>query len=194
MKLLSALFKTTMSPNNIFQYAVSASLVAAFLLLLPLSAKLILDGMAWSFFDFVAAWILLFGAGFTYRMVARKMGNISYRAAVGVAVSTALFLVWSNLAVGLLGSEDNPANWMYVGVLAIGFLGSIITQLQPKGMSYVLFAMASAHFFVAIIALMAGLHLSPESSVAEILGVNGFFAVLWIASALLFRNAAQKNH
>jgi hypothetical protein len=40
----------------------------------------------------------------------------------GLAVGTALFLVWSNLAVGLIGSENNPANMMYLGVLAVFLL------------------------------------------------------------------------
>jgi hypothetical protein len=176
------------------EYAIGTALIAAFLLLVPLFAKLITDEMAWDFFDFVAAWTLLFGAGFTYRMVAKKMGNsIMYRAAVGVAVATALFLVWANLAVGLIGSEDNPANGMYMVVLAIGFLGAIITRLQPRGMSRVLFIMAFAHGIITVIALITRLHLSPESSVIEIIGVNGFFAVLWSASALLFRNVNKEQ-
>jgi hypothetical protein len=194
MKLQSILYKSIKTPATIMEYAFGTALIAAFLLLVPLFAKLITDEMAWDFFDFVAAWTLLFGAGFTYRMVAKKMGNsIMYRAAVGVAVATALFLVWANLAVGLIGSEDNPANGMYMVVLAIGFLGAIITRLQPRGMSRVLFIMAFAHGIITVIALITRLHLSPESSVIEIIGVNGFFAVLWSASALLFRNVNKEQ-
>ena len=37
-------------------------------------------------------------------------GNSAYRAAVGVAIAAAFILVWMNLAVGIIGSEDNPAN------------------------------------------------------------------------------------
>ena len=33
-------------------------------------------------------------------------------------VRIALILVWMNLAVGIIGSEDNLANLMYIGVLA----------------------------------------------------------------------------
>jgi hypothetical protein len=191
MKLLREFYNTMKIPNSTFQTAISVALPAALILLLPLLAMLFTGEVNWSFFDFVVAWTLLFGAGFTYRMLVRRMNNNWYRAAVGMAVATALFLVWSNLAVGLIGSEDNPANLMYMGVLAIGFLGVIITRLQPKGMSRVLFAMAFSHVLIVVIALLARLDLSPESSIIEILGVNGFFAVLWTGSALLFRNAAQ---
>ncbi|MHB8931216.1 MAG: hypothetical protein ACYC5R_11535 [Melioribacteraceae bacterium] len=191
MILSSIIYKSIKTPNTIIQYVFGVALLAAVLLLLPLLAMLITKEVDWSLFDFVAAWILMFSAGFTYRMVARKMNNIMYKAAVGVAVGTSLLLVWSNLAVGLIGSEDNPANWMYVGVLAIGFLGAIITRLQPKGMYRVLFSMAFAHALIAVIALIARLDMSAESSAIEILGVNGFFAVLWIGSALLFRNVKE---
>lgn len=193
MNFITNLYKTLKTPTTIFQCFVSASLVAAFLLLVPLFAELFLEGMDWGLFDFVAAWILLFGAGFTYRLIARKVNNITYKAATGVAVATALFLVWSNLAVGLIGSEDNTANWMFVGVLALGLLGAIIARFQSKGMSIVLFSMALAHLLISIIALLAGLHRIPQSSISEILGVNGFFAFLWIASGLLYRNAAKVN-
>ncbi len=191
MILSSIIYKSIKTPNTIIQYVFGVALLAAVLLLLPLLAMLITKEVDWSLFDFVAAWILLFSAGFTYRMVARKMNNIMYKAAVGVAVGTSLLLIWSNLAVGLIGSEDNPANWMYIGVLAIGFLGAIIARLQPKGMYRVLFSMAFAHALIAVIALIAHLDLSAESSAIEILGVNGFFVVLWIGSALLFRSVKE---
>ena len=53
--------------------------------------------------------------------------------------------------------------------------------------------MALSHALIAAIALIARLDIAPESSVVEILGVNGFFAVLWVGSALLFWNAAQEQ-
>lgn len=193
MKLQNEFLNLIKQSGSVTKIAINTALIAATMLLVPLTAMLITDEMNWSFFDFVAAWILLFGAGFTYRMIARMMSNIKYRAAVGLAVATALFLVWSNLAVGLIGSEDNPANLMYMGVLAIGFLGSIIAKLKPKGMSLVLFSMAFSHIIITVIAMIVRVELLPESSVIEILAVNGFFAVLWSGSALLFRNGAQEQ-
>jgi hypothetical protein len=38
------------------------------------------------------------------------------RCAVGIAVVSALLLVWINAAAGMIG-DDNPANVMYVGVI-----------------------------------------------------------------------------
>ena len=99
-------------------------------------------------------------------------------------------LVWSNLAVGIIGSEDNLANLMYGGVLAIGFIGAIIAELRPQGMARVLFAMAVTQAIITGIALILGLG-TPWSEPGEIVFVNGFFVTLFIGSALLFRSAAR---
>ncbi len=193
MQQIRKFYNKLKSSDTILSNAIMVAIISALFLLIPLTAKLLTDEMAWSFSDFVAAWVLWFITGFAYKLIVRKHGNYMYRAAVGLAVATALFLVWANLAVGLIGSEDNPANLMYIGVLAVGFLGAIIARFQPRGMSLVLFAMASAQILVAAIALIARLDLSPESTVIEILGVNLFFAILWSGSALLFRNALPKQ-
>ena len=78
---------------------------------------------------------------------------------------------------------------MYVGVLAVGFIGAIAGRLQSNGMARALFATALAQMLTVVIALIAGLQRTSGSSVFEILSVNGFFTVLWVASALLFRYA-----
>ena len=98
-----------------------------------------------------------------------------------------------NLTVGLMVTEDNPTNLMYGGVLAVGIIGAIIARFQPHGMARALFATALAQALVAVIALIAGMHQAPYSSVGEILGLNGFFVVLFLGSAWLFRNAARER-
>jgi hypothetical protein len=63
-----------------------------------------------------------------------------------------------NLAVGVIGTEDDPANLMYVGVLAVGIIGAIIARFRPHGMARTLFATALAqydHFARAMDALNA---------------------------------------
>jgi peptidoglycan/LPS O-acetylase OafA/YrhL len=112
---------------------------------------------------------------------------------VGLALFTALFLLWANLAVGIIGSEDNPANWMYVGVLAIFIIGALLARFQPRRMEKTLYVTALAQVLVTVIALATGLQREPESSVLHILAVNGFFIALWIGSAFLFRLAAGRD-
>ena len=115
---------------------------------------------------------------------------MAYRIAVGMALAAAFLLVWINLAVGVIGSEDNPANLMYGAVLAVVISGAILARLQARGMARVLFATALTQASIIVIALIAGMDQDPGSSVLEILNVNGVFVALWLISAWLFRKAA----
>lgn len=179
--------------KNIYQSIAIAALAAGLLLLLPLLAMKFTDEVAWSLTDFFTAGILLFVTGLTFKLITRRSGETAYQIAVGFALIAGLFLLWANLAVGIIGSEDNPANLMYFGVLAVGMIGAFIVHFQPAGMSRTMFAMACAQALVAVIALIAGMHKSPGSSVTEILSVNGFFMVLFAVSALFFRYTAEKQ-
>jgi hypothetical protein len=60
-------------------------------------------------------------------------------------------------------------------------------------MAGALFATALAQALVAVIALIAGMHLDPVASVSEILGLNGFFVAQFLGSAWLFRYAAREQ-
>ncbi|GHO46053.1 hypothetical protein [Ktedonospora formicarum] len=164
-------------------------LVTALILLLPLVAMLFTDEVSWGPVDFAVAGVILIGTGLTYELITRKASNIVYRLALGLALATASFLVWANLAVGLIGSEGELANLMYIGVLAVGIIGSLIARFQSRGMTLALFVTALAQVLVTVIALIVGMYRYLGSSVSEILMVNGFFIVLWVGSALLFRRA-----
>jgi len=168
-------------------------LAAASILLLPLVAMQITDELVWGLFDFAVAGVLLVGTGLLYALAARRARNIAYRAAVGVAIATALILVWLVGAVGVIGEDGDRADLMYGGVLAVGIIGAVGARFQPQGMARALLAMALAQALVAVIALIAGKHQAPAGSVYEILGLNGFFVALFIASAWLFRHAARNQ-
>ena len=169
------------------------ALVTAFLLLIPLVAMQFDMGVDWNLFDFIVAGALLFASGLTYELIARRAGNGAYRAAVGVAVAAALLLVWINLAVGIIGSEDNPANLMYFGVLFVGIVGAIFARLRPRGMARALFAAAFAQALVPVIALVIGKSQSMQEppGMLGVLALNVFFVMLFAGSALLFRHSAQ---
>jgi hypothetical protein len=122
-----------------------------------------------------------------------KKDRTAYRSAVGVALAAALFLLWLMGAVGVIGVEGDRADLMYFGVLALGIIGAIIARFKPHGMALALAATALAQALVAVIALIAGKHESPISSVAEILGLNGIFVALFLGSAWLFRRAALEQ-
>jgi hypothetical protein len=192
-ELLSTALKEriTRLARNTYRPVVSVALGTVAILMIPFVGMRIAKDWNWSLFDFIVMGALIFGTGLTYVLISRKGGTMAYRIAVGTALAAAFLLVWLNLAVGLIGSEDNPANLMYFGVLAIGFLGTILAELRPHGMARVLFAMALAQAVVPVIALIIW---KPQvtSGVLGVLTLNGFFVVLFVGSGLLFRSAARE--
>jgi hypothetical protein len=178
--------------GRVNRWRIAAWATAALMLLLPLFAMQVTDQVVWDVADFAIFGTMLVGAGGTYELAARMTGNTAYRAAVGVAITAAFILVWMNLAVGIIGTEGNPANLMYGGVLAVGIIGAIIARFQPDGMGRALVATALAQALVAVIAAIAGMGY-PASPSLEILGVNALFAALWLISAWLFRRAAHEQ-
>ena len=175
---------------NTHRSTIGIALAPASLLVLPLLAMLFTDEMAWGVFDFVFAGVLLVGIGLVYALV-RQADNLAYRAAVGIAICTALFLVWMVGALGVIGETGDRADLLYAAVLAVGIVGAVIARFRPEGMARALLATALVQALVAVIALIAGKHEAPISSVAEILLLNGMFVALFIGSAWLFRHAAR---
>ncbi len=113
----------------------------------------------------------------------------AYRLGLGAAGASAFILLWLAAGVGIIGSDGDRANMMYLGVLAVGIIGALIARFRPLGMARTLVAMAVAHGVVGLIALVAQLG-EPYSGPLEILGLTGFFIVLFVGSAWLFRQAA----
>ena len=161
------------------------ALVTLIILLVPLLAMQFTDEVDWDLADFAVAGVLLFGAGLIYELISGKMDIFAYRAAVGLAVVTALFLIWINLAVGLIGTEDNSANLMYAAVLIVGILGAIFARFRPQGMALAMFVTALAQLLAGVIALISGMGgtLIPDL----------FFALLWFGSALFFQRAGSAD-
>ncbi|GAB2756522.1 hypothetical protein [Amycolatopsis magusensis] len=118
-----------------------------------------------------------------------KKQKTAYRSAVVVALFAALTLLWGLGAVGLIGVEGDRADLMYLGVLAVGVVGTLAARFRPAGMSRALLATAAATAVVAVIAFALGKHHSPATSVLELLGLNAFFTTLFAASAYLFHQA-----
>jgi hypothetical protein len=133
--------------------------------------------------DFAIIGLLVLGSGLLYEYAGSRSGTFAHRAAVGIAVAAGLFLVWVNLAVGMIGDEGNAANLMYLVVLFVALAGAAIARFEPREASIAMFATAAAHVAVVVIALAAGLR--PE------LRADAFFIAAWVASALLFRQASE---
>jgi hypothetical protein len=160
--------------------------------MVPLLAMIFGDEVKWGPLDFAVAGALFMASGLAFEMALKRASNFTYRAAAGVAIFAALFLVWVNLAVGVIGDEGNPANAMYIGVLAVGFIGARLARLKPEGMARALVAMAAAQSLVGAIALVFRLG-APVDTGLKTVGVNGLFVTLFLFAALLFRWSARSQ-
>ncbi|HWK35278.1 hypothetical protein [Sphingomonas sp.] len=160
--------------------------IAGFVLLLPAIA-----GAPWTAFDYVAMAVLLGGAGLTMELVVRRSRDIAYRAGCGIAVVAAFLLLWVNGAVGILGDEDNPANLLFVGVIAIAAVGAALARFRAAGMARVMATTAAAQALVGGIALAAGWASPGYAGVYEVALGTGVFSTLWLISAGLFGKAAR---
>lgn len=190
MTVLPGLYNAVKTPDSVSRYIAGLTIVVVCILMIPLVAMQYTDEVKWSFFDFVFMGALLFGAGLTYKLVARKMGIVAYRVAVGIAVVTSLVLVWINAAVGIIG--DGPINILYLGVPAVGLLGAFISNFQPQGMARTLFVMALAQFLVPVIALIIGTSdFAPD--VVQVFILNAVFVILYLGSAVLFGTVALQS-
>jgi hypothetical protein len=165
-------------------------LVPAVPLLVPLVAMLFTAEVQWTVFDFVAAYVLFTGTGLAYRLVTSGATSRKYRAAAALAVLGGLSLVWVNLAVGFIGDEDNPANLLYGGVLAVGVLGAVLSRLQARGLARTLYAAAAWQSLVPVVAWLVW-RPNFDANVAKIFLLNSGWVLLFAVAGLLFAQSAE---
>jgi len=165
------------------------------LLSIPLAAMQFTDAVDWDLFDFAVMAGVLLASGLAEGFAARRTTNTVYRLAFGVGLAGAFLLFWVNAAVGIIGNEGQPANLLYSAVFAIGLIGSVTARFRPSGMAWTLFAAAAAQMLVPVVAIFAWPPpvTSWSPGVLRVFFLNGWFAVLFVVSALLFRQAHEKN-
>ena len=157
---------------------------AALLLSLPaIAMQLNASGVDWSAGDFIVMGAMLGVACGACELAARASGNGSYRVAAGIAIGTAFLTVWVNLAVGMIGPEDNPYNQLFGGVLLLALGGSVAARFRPRGIAWAMVAAAIAQAVLGAI----GLPVDQRGAIFSMI-----FALPWLLSALLFRRAARE--
>ncbi len=178
------------TPVPFSRFAQRLLLAVVAVLLIPLTAMQFTDEVNWDPFDFIAAFVLLTGTGLTYKLISDRLNQPSYRRGVALAAVTSLAVIWVNLAVGIIGSEDHPANLLFFGVLLSGFTGAILSGFRPRGLSLTMFGMAAGQFLIPVIAFLIW---KPEFTVGvvKVFLFNWVFVMLFIASGLQFRKASD---
>lgn len=74
------------------------------LLLIPVIAMQFTDEVNWTSLDFIVMGILLLGTGLTCELVLRKASGMIYKIVFCVLILAVFFLLWAELAVGILGT------------------------------------------------------------------------------------------
>jgi len=155
---------------------------AVALVLTPLIAMQFTKEVDWDGTDFIFAAVIFSVVGGLIELAVRLSSNWYFRFGSMFAVLAGFLVVWSNLAVGMIGNEDNPANLWFGAVLVIAILGAILSRFHP-------YAMASAMLFAGMIQAAIGLF-------AGVLGSDprgGIFTIIlasfWLIAAALFRSA-----
>lgn len=156
---------------------------AGILLLLPWIAMQFSAEVNWTGFDFLVFGAMLATGCIACEIAVRASRSNAYRFAAAIAVGTGFLLVWINLAVGIIGSEDNLENLVYVGVLAVAIIGAAVARLRAAGMVRAMVATAIAHALTGVYGLAIG---SMEAAVSGIV-----FVAAWLASAWMFQRAAK---
>lgn len=157
------------------------------LLALPAVAMLFTDEVRWDALDFLVMGIMLGSVGVGGELAARMSDNLAYRLGFALALAAGFLLLWLNLAVGLIGDEDNPANAMYGVVLMVAFFGAFVAMFRPAGMGWTMVAAAAAQMIVPFVAEYRGL-----GGDGKVLFLTVFFAGMWLTSSVLFRHAARE--
>ncbi|MBS1793573.1 MAG: hypothetical protein JSS81_06955 [Acidobacteria bacterium] len=80
-------------------------LTVTILLCIPLIAMRFTGEVNWSPFDFLVAGVLLYGTGLLCEFVLRMIRKPAYRLALCAVILAGLFVVWAELAVGLIGTR-----------------------------------------------------------------------------------------
>ena len=170
--------------NQLGKTVLRVALGALAALMVPLVASQMVEGWHWGAGGFVMAYVLFFGTGMAYALVARKMGAWSYKAGVAIALAAGFALGWSNMVQ--VADSGHPENLVYYSVLAVGVVGALLARLQARGLARTLFAMAATLALIAVI-LPSG---APPDMARRMAIGHAVFVALFIASGMLFRQAS----
>ncbi|MBX7250170.1 MAG: hypothetical protein K1X35_14135 [Caulobacteraceae bacterium] len=165
--------------------------LAGLLLVAPLAAMQVSSEVNWTPSDFAFAAILLGALGLGLELSFRHVGW-DFRLASAVALGAAFVIVWSSGAVGIVGGEDNPANRLFVGVLAVAALGSVAGRFRPTGLAWTMAATALAQVAVLPVAATIWPQTIPDVRAPDALVATAAFAAAWLLSAGLYAKAARR--
>jgi len=167
--------------------------LVAGLLITPAIAMRFTEEVQWTTSDFIFAGAVLIGAGAVAELAVRASSAWPYRIGAGLAVLASVLLLWINGAVGIIGSEDHPANLLYLGVILTAFVGAVASRFRPAGMSLSMTSAAVIQAVIGVLAVLRGWGEGSENWPRPVIVLSIIFGLIWLASAALFRRVARAH-
>lgn len=140
-------------------------------------------GFPWTASDFVTMSLLLGSVGLGVEFLVRQSGSLFVRLGALVALLTGFLTIWVNLAVGMIGSEDNPYNLLFIVLTALVLIGGISVRLDARAMSTLMIGAAAGQCALAL----GGLGVDQRGAI-----FSALFALLWLFAAALFRAGSSR--
>ena len=151
------------------------------LLLTPLAAMQFTDEVQWTGLDFAVFGVMLLVACGLFELARWLARDNAYLVAAGIAVGAGFLTVWANLAVGIVGNEDNPVNNGFFAVLAFALASAAVVRFRARAMAWVMCLTALAQLSLAVWLAVAG-H-------GQAWVFTGVMCAAWLVAAELFARA-----
>lgn len=121
-----------------------------------------------------------------------KPGRNAYRIGSAVAILAGALQIWMNLAVGIVGNEDNPVNLGFYLIVLAAAACAFTARLQAEAMARAMLAVAAMQVLLAlVIATAPSTARDDPHGVMIVLVLSGIFATLWLGSAAAFQRSAR---
>lgn len=119
-------------------------------------------------------------------------GRTAYRVGVAFAVAAAFLQVWMNLAVGIVGNEDNVQNQGFFGVVVTALACAFVSEFRPAGLARAMIATAGVQALLAVMVATAPItaQIDPMGP-AGVLLLSSLFGGLWLIAAAAFHLSAR---
>ena len=142
------------------------------------------EGVLWTASDFVVFAIMLLILGGGIELAMSRSSNLAYRLGAIAACGIGFLTIWANLAVGMIGSENDDHNLLFFGIVLLAAIGSALVGGRASGMSKVAFAAGTAQLACAAV----GYTSDPRGAIFSMA-----FAVPWLVAGTLFASAARRG-
>lgn len=114
-----------------------------------------------------------------------RSGNGAYRAGLSVAVVASLLTVWTTIV-----RDDGNGIGFFMVIMAVA-VGWFAAWFRPAGMARTMLGAAIMQALLGVAIATAPITANVPGESFKALLFSGFFAVLWLISAALFRAAAK---